>query len=609
MPIRVKILFACLLMAVVPVGLGLFTLNGQRQLGGFAIEMYDKGFMSVSFVRSAETKFTALDAMYAEVRRAPPGHAELSERERLLTVARGSVGQQGGASQALVPGSAEVKTAIGDILDDLDVAIERATSDKVRASASRLQERIRAIEAQIADPLQAAAALTAVRPEFGEVVEQFGQDGFESRSRAETLLGLSERSTWIAIGLAVGSALVIAAGLSISIVPPLRRAAKVAASIAAGNLDNLIGEERGTRHSETHKVLKSLDTLQTALKINLADIEALHEAERTQRQAAEAERVAAETAASDEAARIVVQSIGAGLERLAAGDLTVRLSDALPGAYEKLRTDLNAAADQLQRLVRGFAANTAEMRSVTSEIVQAADDLSRRTEHQAASLEETAAALNQITQTVGKTADGARQAHDVVLRTKADAEASSEIVCKAVSAMGEIEGSSRQIGQIIGVIDEIAFQTNLLALNAGVEAARAGDAGKGFAVVASEVRALAQRSAGAAREIKELISTSSRQVVAGVQLVDQTGDALSRIRSQVTEISVAVSGIATLAQEQATGLKEVNLAVSEMDKVTQQNAAMVEQSTAASHALAHETDELARLAGRFCIEAAQPLAA
>jgi len=242
---------------------------------------------------------------------------------------------------------------------------------------------------------------------------------------------------------------------------------------------------------------------------------------------------------------------------------------------------------------------TVGIQTGSSEISQAADDLSRRTEQQAAALEQTAAALDQITATVRKTADGATHAREVVGTAKNDATRSGEIVHGAVSAMNEIEASAKQISQIIGVIDEIAFQTNLLALNAGVEAARAGEAGRGFAVVAQEVRALAQRSAEAAKEIKSLITASTNQVDQGVQLVGQAGKALERIVSQVAEINTVVIEIAASAQEQSTGLAQVNTAINQMDQVTQQNAAMVEESTAASHSLQHEANDLARLLGRF----------
>jgi methyl-accepting chemotaxis protein len=225
--------------------------------------------------------------------------------------------------------------------------------------------------------------------------------------------------------------------------------------------------------------------------------------------------------------------------------------------------------------------------------LQASEDLSQRTVQQAASLEETAAALDEITATIRKTAEGANEARQLVAAAKTDAARSGEVVKETVAAMIGIEGSSRQISNIIGVIDEIAFQTNLLALNAGVEAARAGDAGRGFAVVATEVRTLAQRSATAAKEIKALISASSAQVATGVTLVGETGKALNRTLAQVEKINNLIVDIAASAREQATGLQQVNITMSQMDQVTQQNAAMVEQATASSNSLAMEAEALA----------------
>jgi methyl-accepting chemotaxis protein len=314
-----------------------------------------------------------------------------------------------------------------------------------------------------------------------------------------------------------------------------------------------------------------------------------------ERQAAEVER--AERAEQSK----VVFSIGAGLREVADGNLTVRLSTAFPADYEVLRTDFNEALTRLQGAMTTIAHGAGGIQTGAAEVSQAADDLSRRTEQQAASLEQTAAALDQITATVRKSAAGAVEANKVVAAARNDGEASGEIVSRAVAAMGQIEQSSTQISQIIGVIDEIAFQTNLLALNAGVEAARAGDAGKGFAVVASEVRALAQRSADAAKEIKGLISASSRQVASGVDLVGQAGDSLVRILDQFGKISQLVSEISASSQEQSTGLQQVNTAINQMDQVTQQNAAMVEESTAASKSLAGESSELAALVAEFNI--------
>jgi methyl-accepting chemotaxis protein len=329
-----------------------------------------------------------------------------------------------------------------------------------------------------------------------------------------------------------------------------------------------------------------------------------------EKQRLEAERRKAEEvrAKNAKAQAQVVSLIGAGLEKLSSGDLTYRLTETFATEYEKLRADFNAAMAQLQGTMKTVVGRAHGLRSGGAEISQASDDLSKRTEQQAASLEETAAALDQITATVKKTADGTIEARKVVASAKADAETSAEIVREAVSAMSQIEESSRQIGQIIGVIDEIAFQTNLLALNAGVEAARAGDAGRGFAVVASEVRALAQRSAEAAKEIKALISASSNQVAQGVDRVGETGKALDRIAGQVAQINHVVAEIAASAQEQATGLHEVNSAMNQMDQVTQQNAAMVEQATAAAHSLLDETDALSDLISQFRVGDTAPVA-
>ena len=325
-----------------------------------------------------------------------------------------------------------------------------------------------------------------------------------------------------------------------------------------------------------------------------------------QRSLSEQERAAreADKAREAEADHQTITALGQGLAAMADGDLTYRIDSEFAPKAAQLKSDFNAAIAQLQQAMSVVTANVAGIRSGAGEISQAADDLSRRTEQQAASLEETAAALDEITATVNRTASGARQASDVVQATRGDAEKSGVVVRDAVSAMTAIEQSSTKIGQIIGVIDEIAFQTNLLALNAGVEAARAGDAGRGFAVVASEVRALAQRSAEAAKEIKALISASTGQVGAGVKLVGDTGQALHRIVERVAEIDGLVSEIAASAQEQAVGLAQVNTAVNQMDQVTQQNAAMVEQSTAASHALAQEAQSLQASVSHFRVGAA-----
>jgi methyl-accepting chemotaxis protein len=303
-----------------------------------------------------------------------------------------------------------------------------------------------------------------------------------------------------------------------------------------------------------------------------------------------------------------INTLGAGLKALAAGDLTQNLSMPFVPSMEVVRKDFNEAVAGLHEAMRTVEMNANAIASGAQEIRSAADDLAKRTEQQAASVEETAAALDEITTTVADSSRRADEAGTLVGKTKAGAETSGAVVKKAIDAMGQIEQSSREISNIIGVIDDIAFQTNLLALNAGVEAARAGEAGKGFAVVAQEVRELAQRSASAAKDIKALITTSGEQVKSGVALVDETGRALQEILVHVHDVHTNVAAIVTASREQSTGLREINHAVNLMDQATQQNAAMVEESTAASHAMAREADALHALIRRFQLAgSAQPI--
>ncbi|MGV1872266.1 methyl-accepting chemotaxis protein [Agrobacterium rosae] len=294
-----------------------------------------------------------------------------------------------------------------------------------------------------------------------------------------------------------------------------------------------------------------------------------------------------------------ISTLGDALRLLAEGELRQRLDKPFVPSMEKLRGDFNEVIEKLRSTMQTVAQNAATIASGSAEIRVAADQLARRTEQQAASLEESAAALEEITTTVKDSSKGADEAGKLVGSTKESAERSGDIVHRAIGAMDKISQSSGEITNIIGVIDDIAFQTNLLALNAGVEAARAGEAGKGFAVVAQEVRELAQRSASAAKAIKELINTSRQHVANGVDLVGQTGDALKQIALQVSQIDVNVSTIVRASKEQATGLAEINNAVNLMDQATQKNAAMVEETTAASHGLAREAESLRELLTQF----------
>ncbi|MEZ2127492.1 MULTISPECIES: methyl-accepting chemotaxis protein [unclassified Sinorhizobium] len=320
----------------------------------------------------------------------------------------------------------------------------------------------------------------------------------------------------------------------------------------------------------------------------------------TQRDADNASAKAEENAVRER----VIASLSDGLERLSAGDLTVQLDEPFSAAYEKLREEFNTSVRMLADAMREISAATDIVRTGSKEIASSTDDLAQRTEQQAASLEQAASALDQITVTVKAASERAQEANAMMSATKDSAGRSAAVVQDAVGAMEKIEESSSQIRKIINVIDEIAFQTNLLALNAGVEAARAGEAGKGFAVVAQEVRDLAGRSANLAKEINLLIETSSSQVAAGVSLVNRTGEALGDIDRQVLKVTSLIEAIVRSSSEQSTALVEVNAAVNRMDQVTQQNAAMVEETNAACRELGDEALHLNHLLSRFRLEGA-----
>ncbi len=332
------------------------------------------------------------------------------------------------------------------------------------------------------------------------------------------------------------------------------------------------------------------------VRFTLLATDRTEETERAERSAEERNRMTAEQ-------RAVVEALRKALSDLSEGEIAQQITERFPVEYESLREDFNKAKSNLLVAMRSVLANSSSIRDEAKQITSAADDMSRRTEQQAATLEETASALNELTAAVHSAAENADRANTMVNDAKSKAETSGNVVKDAVLAMGEIEESSNKISKITSVIDEIAFQTNLLALNAGVEAARAGEAGRGFAVVASEVRALAQRSSDAAREIAQLISSSTNQVKRGVGLVGQAGEALAGIQSSVADISICVSDIAVSTREQSSGLSEINTAVNQLDQVTQRNVAMFEETTAASQSLLREANGLTEAMGRFHIGA------
>jgi len=498
--------------------------------------------------------------------------------------------------------------------------------DELRTLAAGDQEdlaRIAAVDAAYADyrklaiePGEALGADPATRPQAVELVKHDGvadkavtpvEDAIEAISKnAEAELTTEaaaqkkaslESTLALAIGILITAGIAIGGGLLLTgaIAGPVTAMTNAMRRLASG--DNTVEVPAQGRKDEIGDMAAAV----AYFKDSEAEKVRIEAAAADQRQAADRERAANEAEKAEVARNdaIAITALNEALDSMASGDLTHRITTPFAPKVESLKANFNAAADRMQQAIQSINAATGGVNSGADEIAEASDNLSRRTEQQAASLEETAAALDEITATVRKTASGAKEASQVVVNARADAERSGHIVGQAVAAMTEIETSSSQVSQIIGVIDEIAFQTNLLALNAGVEAARAGEAGRGFAVVAQEVRALAQRSADAAKEIKTLISTSTAQVETGVNLVGQTGQALSRIVEQVASIDALMKEISASTTEQATGLHEVNTAVNQMDQVVQQNAAMVEEATAASHSLKNEAKSLMELVGRF----------
>lgn len=382
---------------------------------------------------------------------------------------------------------------------------------------------------------------------------------------------------------------------------PLARMTGYMGMLASGDLKTEV--PYADRADEIGSMARAVDVFR---KSALRNIDLEHAADRN-RAATEQERARVEAEKAEQARQlqVAIDALASGLDCLAHGNLDCRIEEPFAGSLERLRQDFNNSIGSLAAAMKTIAGSSDTIRRGTTEIRGSTDNLSKRTEQQAASLEETAAALDEITATVKTAYQRAEDISRMVNEATNVAGQSETIVKEAVNAMGEIEASSNQVTQIIGVINDIAFQTNLLALNAGVEAARAGEAGKGFAVVAQEVRELAQRSASAATEIKALLGRSEDHVQAGVTLVTRTGEALRKIGEQVVAINENINAMVSSSREQSVGLQEINTAVNQMDQMTQQNAAMVEETTAAVHTVFNEMQVLNEAVRRFQIEGRQ----
>ncbi|MGF0537046.1 methyl-accepting chemotaxis protein [Agrobacterium sp. ES01] len=476
-----------------------------------------------------------------------------------------------------------VKQAIADMNSEWDATFALLESgDKTAAISRFFGPALTSYEA-------AASALNDAVEDMSGDVEAEGDAMLSTTASASEFTIIA-----LAVALLVGIASAIIGNRKIA--RPLVQMSGVMHRLTEGDTDIVV--PGSGRQDEIGDMAASVEVFRQAAITNKR-LEA--EAE-TNRKKAEADRIATQERAEAEAAerlRIATSGLASGLKRMADGDLSFQLTEAFAPDFEALRHDFNLSIGQLASTLSVVSTTISTIESGAREIAGGANDLSKRTEQQAAALGETAAAVEQITSNVSNSAKRTEEARTVAVQANQSAGESAKVVSYAEDAMRQIEAGSKQISTIIGVIDEIAFQTNLLALNAGVEAARAGEAGKGFAVVAQEVRELAQRSANAAKEIKGLINTSAGQVKNGVDLVRDAGGALNTIGQFIAEINTHMESIAVSAKEQSGGLNEVNKAVNSMDQSTQQNAAMVEESTAASNALAMESAKLRELVSRF----------
>jgi methyl-accepting chemotaxis protein len=457
------------------------------------------------------------------------------------------------------------------------------------SNAADLQGANTILRTEMVKPAEAASAALA---RLVEISTGHATDAYESATNAyNTTLTVTFTVIGIVALAIVGAIWFVITGIA----KPIQTITLSMNNLATGDADSAI--PYAGRADEIGEMAAAVEIFRNnALERRRLEDETAQQRQQSEehrRRTAEQERVRAEAMAQ------ATSGLADGLKQLAAGDLTFQLSQAFAEEFESLRDDFNQAVIRLRDTMTSVAGSTSSIDSGSREVSQSAEDLSKRTEQQAASLEQTAAALDQITTNVANSSKRAEEARNVAIQANQNAAQSGKVVANAVDAMGKIEQSSNQISNIIGVIDDIAFQTNLLALNAGVEAARAGEAGKGFAVVAQEVRELAQRSATAAKEIKDLIRNSSVEVANGVQLVSQTGEALKTIETYIVTINQHMDAIATSSREQSVGLNEVNTAVNQMDQVTQQNAAMVEEANAAGATLASEANRLRELIGQF----------
>jgi len=554
-----------------------------------------------------------IDSTYDELNnKLVPARLEVTRATRQAT----NIGFGAFRTIGLDIGSEQAKRGVFDVEDGYKRAVtflgnattanpeNKPTYDKFLANFAELHQMAKkVVDLSQKDITEATSVMGEAEKKIDQILKEMisftGQ--LEKQTNAATAATSASAKKAILTNYIVGfSALLVCLGLGLwiamfKISRPLSQLAQRMGSLAHGDLAVEIDGQ--TRGDEVGAMAKAVQVFKdNALALKTAEAAAAE-----QRRAAEAERARNEAAQREAALQVqkVVTGLGAGLERLARGDLTYRLTDEFADEYRKVKDDFNEAITQLQETIANIARANAEVSNAASEISSSTTDLSQRTEEQAASLEETSASMEEISATVRKNAENAHHANQLTQATREVADRGGAVVAQAVTAMARIEESSRRISDIISVIDEIARQTNLLALNAAVEAARAGEAGRGFAVVASEVRSLAQRSSQAAKDIKDLITNSSGQVQEGVELVNKAGESLHEIVDSIKNVAAIVSEIASASSEQAAGLDQISKALSQMDQVTQQNSALVEENAATAKTLEDQQLAMSEQVGFF----------
>jgi methyl-accepting chemotaxis protein len=561
MPVSIKILLAYLAMTLVTVGLGLYGLQGERILGNTALKMYDDAFMSVNFARSAQTKFERVKTGFATAaaRAERPALPAPSERQRLLAVAGGE-NTRPVTIAAPDPDEATLHEAIGGVLDDLDIAIERAMLDSTRASAKQLRSQVAALTGH-AD----AAAVEAMSAAFDDMIEGLTQDGYTFRQETEAKMIRNQRGTMIVIGSAIGIGLLLAGLLVRSIVPALRRAAAIAGAVANGHLDNEIRLPRRAGRSEPAKLLHALSHMQTQIRQNIRNAEAY-----------EASKLAEQTTRDK---RIVN----------------------LNGLIDGFQQTFGSATSTLRLEATALEATAKSMSTVAEQSKQRAEAVAKAAEQGNQGVQLVAAAADQLTSSIKEISQQVAQSARVAGQAVKDARHTDNIV----RALAE---GAQHIGQVVELIKGIAGQTNLLALNATIEAARAGEVGKGFAVVASEVKILANQTARATEDIGVQvgkIQTATQNAVTAIEgivnTIEQVSNISGAIATAMEEQGAATAEIARSVQQTADSNGEMTANITEVSQAANTTGLAVKHVLGAAADLAHQAEQLTSEVDSFVI--------